>query len=426
MAIDPKNLSNAQLTYNQEFDSFKLWDGISGLDTRPGWAMWPQYNSGFTLTGNNEKQWYIQPDYAPTASQNPFSIKSGVLTITAKPTDPSIAGYINNYPYTSGAIHTYHEFSQTYGYFEMRAQLPAGKGLWPAFWLLPADNSSPAEIDIMEMIGSKPTSLATYVHSGTDAKIVSTGKETTVSGMTTGFHTYGVDWQADKIAWYFDGNKLFETATPAGMNKPMYMIANLAVGGNWPGSPDSSTPFPAEMKIDYIRAYKEGITTQPAPTPSPTPAPSPTPIKAIHGTDGRNTLTGTSVAEQIFGYGGNDKLNGKFGNDILSGGSGKDIFVFDTTPDPISNLDTIMDFKVVDDTVYLENAIFTRLGSAGKMNAKQFWIGAKAHDADDRIIYDNATGSLYYDKDGTGASAAIEFAKLTPKLMMTASDFLIV
>ena len=79
--------------------------------------------------------------------------------------------------------------------------------------------------------------------------------------MTTGFHTYGVDWQKDKITWYFDGAKVYETATPAGMDKPMYMLANLAVGGDWPGSPDGTTTFPATLQIDYIRAYSADAAT---------------------------------------------------------------------------------------------------------------------------------------------------------------------
>jgi hypothetical protein len=74
--------------------------------------------------------------------------------------------------------------------------------------------------------------------------------------MTSGFHTYGVDWEPDTITWYFDGQKVFQTATPADLNKPMYMLADLAVGGFWPGSPDAQTPFPAGMQIDYIRAYQ--------------------------------------------------------------------------------------------------------------------------------------------------------------------------
>ena len=157
MAIDPTNLpATARQTFSEDFNSFNQWNGTTGLDTRPGWAQWPQYDPGFTMSGNGEQEWFVQPNYAPTASANPFSVQNGVLTISAKPTDPSIAQYVGNQAYTSGFIDTYHEFSQTYGYFEMRAQLPAGQGLWPSFWLLPEDNSWPPELDAMEMLG-KPS-----------------------------------------------------------------------------------------------------------------------------------------------------------------------------------------------------------------------------------------------------------------------------
>ena len=119
-------------------------------------------------------------------------------------------------------------YSAQYGYFEMRAQLPAGTGLWPAFWLLPIDGSFP-EIDIMEQIGQNPDILHTTAHSSATGSHVQYNKATQVANTSTGFHTYGLDWGPDKIKWYFDGQLVFETATPGDMHQPMYMIANLAV-----------------------------------------------------------------------------------------------------------------------------------------------------------------------------------------------------
>jgi beta-glucanase (GH16 family) len=263
MTINPNNLAGtATETFDEEFNNFNLWNGTTGWDTRPGWAQWPQYNSGFTLSGNGEQEWYIQPNYAPTASANPFSDQNGVLTISANPTNPAISQYVQNQPYTSGMIDTYHEFSQTYGYFEMRAKMPAGQGLWPAFWLLPENNNWPPELDVMEMLGQYKWTVVNTVHSqvsGTKqlgTNHYTTSQATNVANMTTGFHTFGVDWEPNTITWYVDGQKTFQTATPADMNQPMYMLANLAVGGYWPGSPNSTTPFPAQMQIDYIRAYE--------------------------------------------------------------------------------------------------------------------------------------------------------------------------
>ncbi|MBV9431144.1 MAG: family 16 glycosylhydrolase [Hyphomicrobiales bacterium] len=264
MAIDPNNLSGtATLTFSEDFNSFNLWNGKTGLDTRPGWAMWPQYNNGFTEAGNGEQEWFIQPGDTQTASLNPFSVQNGVLTISANPTPSSMLPYVDNQPYTSGWVDTYHEFSQTYGYFEMRAELPAGQGLWPSFWLLAENGTWPPELDAMEMIGSQTTEYAASVHSQYPiGREISSGHYVasggvSAPGMTTGFHTYGVDWEADTITWYFDGQKVFQTATPPDMqNIAMYMMADLAVGGYWPGNPDSTTHFPAQMKIDYLRAYQ--------------------------------------------------------------------------------------------------------------------------------------------------------------------------
>src|SRR5215212_4564284 len=90
---------------------------------------------------------------------------NGILNITASQTAPLIAPYIGNAQYTSGMINSYHQFSQTYGYFEMRAELPQGQGLWPAFWLLRVDGQLSSEIDIMEQIGSRPDLRYSSVHS---------------------------------------------------------------------------------------------------------------------------------------------------------------------------------------------------------------------------------------------------------------------
>ena len=325
MAIDPNNLSaTATLTFSEDFSNgLDLWNGTSGLDTRPGWAMWPQFDTGFTEAGNGEQEWFIQPGDAQTASVNPFSVQNGVLTISANPTPASMLPYVNNQPYTSGWIDTYHEFSQTYGYFEMRAELPAGQGLWPTFWLLPEDNSWPPELDVMEMIGNQPNTLVTTVHSqdpiGGGREIspnhFAIGAGTYEPGMTTGFHTYGVDWEPNTITWYFDGQKVFQTATPPDLqNRPMYMIADLAVGGYWPGNPDSTTPFPAQMEIDYLRAYSAApaavsppppvisppppvIVSPPPPSSggsvSPPPPPPPTTLTANYDVVWRNGADGT-------------------------------------------------------------------------------------------------------------------------------------
>jgi Ca2+-binding RTX toxin-like protein len=134
---------------------------------------------------------------------------------------------------------------------------------------------------------------------------------------------------------------------------------------------------------------------------------------------------------------GNDKLWGGAGNDVLSGGGGKDVFAFDSKlgtarTDRKVNFDKITDFNVRDDAIWLDNAVFAKLGKKGseaspaKISKAFFTIGTKAKDRNDYLIYNNKTGVLSYDKDGSGKAKAVEFAILSKKLKMTAADFFVV
>jgi beta-glucanase (GH16 family) len=284
--------------------------------------------------------------YAPTTSVRPWTVSNGVLTLTAQPAPTSLQPLIDGYKYTSGMVNTFNSFTQTYGYFEMRAQLPAGQGLWPAFWLLQADMSWPPEIDAMEVLGHDMTTLHTALHTNQTGSHTATGADVTVPNMSLGYHTYGVDWQADYITYYFDGNQVYRAPTPSDMHEPMYMIANLAVGGYWPGFVDSTTPFPAEMKIDYIRAYQDKGLAPPPPQPEP-PAivgklfslpVSASPTSTIRGTSRDDVLNGTSAA---------NKLDGRSGSDTRSGGAGDDTYVVDRSTDTIiengsAGIDTVL------------------------------------------------------------------------------------
>ena len=139
-----------------------------------------------------------------------------------------------------------------------------------------------------------------------------------------------------------------------------------------------------------------------------------------------NTLKGGAGGDRLSGLDGADTLYGGTGRDTLIGGQGQDVFVFDTKPKKTVNLDRILDFSVTDDTIHLENAVFSHLGRAGKLPSAAFWTGSKAHDRSDRIIYDKGTGALWYDPDGTGDSGQIKFAQLTKGLKMAAGDFRII
>ena len=253
----------------------------------------------------------------------------------------------------------------------MRAQLPAGQGLWPAFWLLPANGSGPPEIDVMEVLGNNLTTLYTTALTNQTGTHTSSGTGTTVPNMSLGYHTYGVDWEVDYITYYFDGQQIFKTATPADMHQPMYMIANLAVGGYWPGMADGTTPFPAQMKIDYIRAYTDGGTAPPPTQPPPTQPPPTLSSKLftlptseassgiIRGTARNDTLTGTAA---------HNKIDGRSGSDSMAGGGGDDTYVVDRATDSVnenanSGIDTV-ESKSSSYTLpaYVENITLTGVG----------------------------------------------------------------
>jgi Ca2+-binding RTX toxin-like protein len=144
-----------------------------------------------------------------------------------------------------------------------------------------------------------------------------------------------------------------------------------------------------------------------------------------------NAITGNPGKNTIKGEAGNDKLYGKAGNDTLYGGSGKDVFVFDTQPNKKTNLDKIVDFSVKDDTLWLDHAVFKKLGKGseakpGKLNKAFFTIGDKAKDKNDYLVYDSKKGVLYYDADGSGKGKAVEIATLKKGLKMTYQDFMII
>jgi beta-glucanase (GH16 family) len=245
------DVSGFTLTAGEDFTTLSLWDGSTGV-----WATnWPSpvgLVNGSSLGGARELEWYIDHTYAPTAAVVPWSVSGGILTLTADNAASGIQPLINSYLYTSGMLTTRYSFSQLYGYFEMKAQMPSGQNLWPAFWLMPVDDTWPPEIDIVEMFGHLPTLLDTSSHCGTTGIDVVTNSVTTVANMTTGYHTYGVDWRADFIRWYFDGKQVFQVATPADCHKAMYIIVNLAIYG--PGFVAGT--FPQHMLVDYIRAYR--------------------------------------------------------------------------------------------------------------------------------------------------------------------------
>lgn len=150
-----------------------------------------------------------------------------------------------------------------------------------------------------------------------------------------------------------------------------------------------------------------------------------TTVENLTGSAFDDTLKGSTAANTITGADGNDTIYGGAGNDILLGGAGADVFVFDTTLNASSNVDKLNDFAVGVDDIQLSQAIFSAVGSAGELAGSAFQVGTAANDAQDRIIYDSATGKVYYDVDGNGAAAQILFAQITAGLAMTNADFIV-
>jgi beta-glucanase (GH16 family) len=231
-----------KLAFQDEFDGSSLNEQI--------WET--QFPWGRDRSSVGELQWY-----APDA----FKVANSKLQISAQETEtpnPSLR-------YSSGLISTHKSFATEFGRFEIRCKLPRGKGLWPAFWLLPPDTSWPPEIDVFEALGDSPETVHMTSHWSDNGEHRSSGAEYTGPDFSDGFHTFAMEWSATSIVWFVDGvqRHKVENHSPRG---PMYLLANMAVGGDWPGAPDATTAFPAAFEIDYIRAFKS------EPAPSATPA----------------------------------------------------------------------------------------------------------------------------------------------------------
>lgn len=222
-----------KLAFQDEFDGSslneKLWE--------------TQFPWGRDRSSVGELQWY-----APDA----FKVANGKLRIAAQETPNA------SHLYSSGLISSHNSFATEFGRFEIRCKIPRGKGLWPAFWLLPPDTSWPPEIDVFEALGDSTNTVHLTSHWSENGEHRQSGAEYTGPDFSDGFHTFAIEWSATSIVWFVDGvqRHKVENHSPRG---PMYLLANMAVGGSWPGAPDASTAFPSAFEIDYIRAYKSEL-----------------------------------------------------------------------------------------------------------------------------------------------------------------------
>ena len=248
--------------------------------SKSGWKLvWQEDFSGARLdttkwnvlirenSKHNELQYYV-PDEV--------YVENGLLRIRSR-----VRKY-GSKEYTSGRLDTKGKFAPVYGRFEIRAKLPNGKGLWPAHWLYPQDRDwrmekmmedavadgkerlipeeRPwySEIDIMEFLGHEPGILYGTLHycSFDGTRRSSSGKWSDTIDYTKDFHIYALEWEPDSMRWYIDGN-LIHSTTNGIPHKPHYLIVNTAIGGSWPGNPDSTTTFPQFHDVDYVRIFQK-------------------------------------------------------------------------------------------------------------------------------------------------------------------------
>jgi len=247
--------------------------GFSTPSTYPGLSLvWSDEFSGTTLDGNtwnyeigngsggwgnNELEYYTN------STKNAF-VSNGNLIIEAR--KEAIGGF----NYSSARLTTQNKKTFTYGRVDIRAKLPKGKGIWPALWMLGRNITSvgwPAsgEIDIMEYLGHETNKSHGTLHYGASAAThASKGNSYTLNSgqFYEQFHVFSMDWKQDQIKLYVDNNLFFTMnkadvgTAPYPFNAPFFFIFNVAVGGNWPGSPDATTTYPQRMIVDYVRVFQ--------------------------------------------------------------------------------------------------------------------------------------------------------------------------
>ena len=256
-------------TFSDEFNGpLSLYDPKTGLGT---WKTWYYWGGQTSSSGRVEKVVSCIFSDSGYNGVNPFSVAGGVLTIQAN-NNPNYPAK-SKMPFTSGVITTEKSFSQLYGYFEIRCKTsPMAAGIWPAFWMLSTTQQATEELDIMEdfAIPNFVSSTIHYLHAPTFSR-----GHAAKTADTTAWHTYGMLWLPDEIYFYRDREQTWSLPNP-GFHDAEYLIACLQTGadGCFLGSP-SPASIPANMAIDYIRAYQ--VTPAPVPVASVSPTPGATP-----------------------------------------------------------------------------------------------------------------------------------------------------
>ena len=239
----------------RNFNSVPSWSEEFNYTGLPDTTKW-NYETGGDGFGNHEKEFY-------TKAKNAV-VKNGVLHILAKKEK------IDSMNYSSARMVTKGKAEFLYGRFEIKAKLPAGRGFWPAIWMMPVKENygewpASGEIDIMEQVGFAPDTIHISTHTR-DRNWMKNNGETSVifvKEATSSFHIYRIDWTPEGIIGFIDGRKIFQHVNdkkgPGNwpFDKPFFLILNVAVGGDWGGKFGiDDNIFPAQMEVDYIRIYK--------------------------------------------------------------------------------------------------------------------------------------------------------------------------
>jgi len=268
------------LVWSDEFDGKEIDKSKWDFDLGNGFYNYgaDQWINGW---GNDELEYYTREP------ENAF-VKDGMLHIRA------LKESHDGFGYTSARLKTRKRdgsplFNQKYGRFEFRAKLPTGQGVWPALWMLPQEEMyggwpASGEIDVMEARGQEPTKVLGTLHFGSPWPANTEGSRDYVlpnRGTIADFHIYALEWEPGEMRWFVDGRQYAAQSFwwssgktdgrqgtkptkeadlnpwPAPFDRPFYIVMNVAVGGKFLGKPDATTVFPAEMVVDYVRAYEK-------------------------------------------------------------------------------------------------------------------------------------------------------------------------
>jgi beta-glucanase (GH16 family) len=241
-------------------DHVLVWSDEFATDGVPDATKWV-HETGRNKEGwyNNEKQYYSSPRLENAR------VRDGVLTITARKESRSDQADWGGQAYSSTRLATLGKKDWTYGFFDIRAKLPCGKGTWPAIWMLgsgPGNWPAQGELDIMEWVGSRPERMFSTVHTTSGSGGNGKGADAPVADACNTFHNYQMYWTAQQIVFAVDGKVHFIYKNPGTgvaawpFDAPQFMILNVAVGGDLGGAVDD-TIFPVQMVVDYVRVYQK-------------------------------------------------------------------------------------------------------------------------------------------------------------------------